>query len=259
MVSMRILFVFILAFVLTSCGLNTKATESPVVTAALPDFSSITDVKEKKEAFFEFLLPLVYEANARIMKERKLVMKWQKGKRLTTAEKKTLANIKTKYRVTTDDIEEQKTLLSRRILLIPPSIVLAQAANESAWGTSRFAREGNNLFGQWCFSVGCGIVPGERNHRSKHEVKVFKSPFYSVSSYMRNLNSHEQYQDLRLIREKALPDYESIDGLQLAEGLLGYSERREEYVVEIQQMIRSNNLQDLDADPLGKGINNGQQ
>ncbi len=130
--------------------------------------------------------------------------------------------------------------------------MLAQAANESGWGNSRFAREGNNLFGQWCFSIGCGIIPGERNHRSRHEVQVFETPFESVSSYMRNLNSHQQYQELRIIREQSLQQNETINGLLLTEGLLGYSERGEDYVLEIQQMIRSNKLQKLDTEPLGE-------
>lgn len=252
MVFVRSVFVFILLASLAGCDSEPKETTSPVVNAPLPDFTEFSDVKEKKRAFFEFLLPLVHEANSRIMSERELIDKWRNGNKLTTAEQKKLERILIKYRVTTDDIGEQETLLLRRVYPLPPSIVLAQAANESAWGSSRFAREGNNLFGQWCFSIGCGIIPGERNHRSKHEVQVFETPFESVSSYMRNLNSHQQYQELRSIREQYLQENETINGLLLAEGLLGYSERGEEYVIEIKDMIRFNKLQQLDADPLGE-------
>lgn len=252
MVFVRSVFFFILLVSLVGCDSEPKETITPVVNAPLPDFTEFSDIKEKKRAFFEFLLPLVHEANARIMSERKLIKKWRDGNKLTTAEQKKLEKILVKYRVTTDDIDEQETLLLRRVYLIPPSLVLAQAANESAWGSSRFAREGNNLFGQWCFSIGCGIIPGERNHRSKHEVQVFETPFESVSSYMRNLNSHPQYQELRRIREQYLQENKTINGLLLAEGLLGYSERGEEYVIEIKDMIRFNKLQQLDAEPLGE-------
>lgn len=252
MVFIRSVFVFILLTSLVGCDSKPKETTPPVVNTPLPDFTEFSDVKEKKRAFFEFLLPLVHEANSRIMSERELIDKWREGNKLTTAEQKKLERILIKYRVTTDDIGEQETLLLRRVYPIPPSLVLAQAANESAWGSSRFAREGNNLFGQWCFTIGCGIIPGERNHRSKHEVQVFETPFESVSSYMRNLNSHQQYQDLRSIREQYLQENETINGLLLAEGLLGYSERGEEYVIEIKDMIRFNKLQQLDAEPLGE-------
>lgn len=253
---MKFFFVFALVFSLIGCspdksdnGASTVDTNAP-----LPDFSTYSDVKEKKAAFFDFLLPLVHEANLRIMSERQLIEKWQDGKKLSASEQKKLNKIFTKYRVTTDDTKQQEEILLRRIYPIPPSIVLAQAANESGWGNSRFAREGNNLFGQWCFTIGCGIVPGERNHRAKHEVKVFDTPFDSVSSYMRNLNSHEQYKDLRGIREQLLQQDELVDGLQLADGLLKYSERREEYVIEIKQMIISNKLQELDTEPLGETV-----
>lgn len=254
---MKIFFIILLSAVLAACDSTPEPSNNPALTAPLPDFSDFTDVKAKKRAFFEFLLPLVYEANQRITVERELVKKWQENDNLSDVEQEKIERILTKYRVTTDDRDEQETLILRRVQPLPPSIVLAQAANESAWGTSRFAREGNNLFGQWCFTIGCGIIPGERNHRAKHEVRVFESPFNSVSSYMRNLNSHEQYQDLRIIRQQLLEQEATVTGKALANGLLGYSERGEDYVHEIQQMIRFNKLSQLDANPLGDQENNG--
>lgn len=253
MVFMRNLLVFILLAALVGCDSSPEDSNPTTNTAdSLPDFSEFSDVKEKKRAFFEFLLPLVHEANARILNERQLIEKWQQNKKLTTEEQQKLEKIRLKYRVTTDDIEKQEELLLRRVQVIPPSIVLAQAANESAWGNSRFAREGNNLFGQWCFTEGCGMIPGARGDNASHEVQIFNTPFESVNSYMRNLNSHQQYHDLRVIREQSLIENEVINGLLLAEGLLGYSERGEEYVLEIQNMIRFNKLQQLDDDPLGE-------
>lgn len=245
---MRKIFILALLLSLAGCDSSPDNLASTAVEAPLPNFSEYSDVNEKKEAFFSFLLPLVHEANARILSERELIEKWQAGNKLNKAEQKKFKHILTKYRVTTEDKEEQAEQLLRRVQVIPPSLVLAQAANESAWGNSRFARKGNNLFGQWCFTKGCGIVPSGRSGDAKHEVQIFETPFQSVSSYMRNLNSHPQYKTLRRIREKAVQEGAPISGLELANGLLGYSERGEEYVEEIQSMIRFNKLDQLDSD-----------
>lgn len=223
-----------------------------LVVPPLPDFSTIDDVQEKKQAFFDYMLPLIHEANARIMAERMLVEKWHlDADSLSSDEQAELQHLLTKYRVTSDDPDEQKDLLLRRVNTIPPSLVLAQAANESAWGTSRFAREGNNLFGQWCFSRGCGLVPEDRNDGSRHEVRAFDTPLDSITSYMRNLNSHPQYRDLRELRLQDIEQQGHPGGISLAEGLQGYSERGDEYVDEIQQMIRFNRLQRFDETPQG--------
>ena len=133
-----------------------------------------------------------------------------------------------------------------RVDIIPASLVLAQAANESAWGTSRFAVEGNNLFGQWCFTRGCGLVPSGRDSDAKHEVKVFESIADSVASYFRNLNTHHQYQTLRTIRAEIRWLKMPVDSTYLAWGLEGYSIRGEPYIRELIEMISHNRLQNFD-------------
>ena len=125
---------------------------------------------------------------------------------------------------------------------------LAQAANESAWGTSRFATKGNNLFGQWCFSKGCGLVPRGRVEGASHEVAKFSSPFRSVRAYIQNLNRHPTYQELRDIRQEDRRGKDPLSGVDMAAGLLGYSERGQEYVDEIRAMIHYNNLTFYDDD-----------
>lgn len=213
----------------------------------LPDFTLINDVKEKKEAFFSYLIPLIHQANKQIQYERTQLEDWISADDLSEQEQEQFEGLLLKYRIKTDDPIVRKQLIERRVNPLPTSLVLAQAANESAWGTSRFAREGNNLFGQWCFSLGCGLIPGERNHRARHEVRVFDSPYQSVTSYMLNLNTHPQYQNLRELRliETDLVGYST--GLNLSIGLEGYSQRGEEYVKEVQKMIQINNLTHLDA------------
>ncbi|MDX8381543.1 MAG: glucosaminidase domain-containing protein, partial [Ghiorsea sp.] len=130
--------------------------------------------------------------------------------------------------------------LLKRVDTVPLELVLSQAANESAWGTSRFARKANNLFGQWCFTKGCGLVPSRRNAGSTHEVAAFKSPQLSVRSYLRNLNTGRVYKDLRTIRAQKRAQGKTATAFELAEGLNKYSERGQAYVKEIRSMIKYN-------------------
>jgi Bax protein len=123
---------------------------------------------------------------------------------------------------------------------VPDHLVLAQAANESAWGTSRFAREGNNLFGQWCFRQGCGLVPASRPDGATYEVARFESVSQSIGSYMHNLNTGRTYQELREIRALARENGHDPDANAMAAGLMSYSERGEDYISELRSMIRHN-------------------
>ena len=211
--------------------------------ADLPDFSSYSDTTEKKAAFFSFLYPRIVLANSRILIERGYLQSLSDKDELSKSELTWLKNQAERLRV---DEEPGSTDMFRRLEnrldVIPPSLIMAQAANESAWGTSRFARRGNNLFGQWCFSKGCGIVPQSRVEGASHEVADFESPYLSVRSYIQNLNRHPAYQTLRDVRLRARSSGDDASGSSLAAGLLDYSERGEEYVKEIRSMIRYNNL-----------------
>lgn len=209
----------------------------------LPDFSTYRDTTEKKAAFFSFLYPRIVLANSRILIEREYLRSLSGKESLTKSELTWLENQAERLRVDEEPgSPDMFRRLEYRLDVIPPSLVMAQAANESAWGTSRFARRGNNLFGQWCFSKGCGIVPQSRIEGASHEVASFSSPYISVRSYIQNLNRHPAYQKLRDIRREARTDGNYASGASLAAGLLDYSERGEEYVKEIRSMIRHNNL-----------------
>ncbi len=137
----------------------------------------------------------------------------------------------------------------RRVNVIPPSLALAQAANESGWGTSRFAREANNYFGQWCYETGCGLVPARRDKNKTHEVAAFESPKESVGRYINNLNSNRAYQSLRDIRSRLIANNEPVTGYALAAGLNRYSERGADYVSELRAMIDYNKLSQFDTNP----------
>lgn len=209
----------------------------------LPDFSTYRDTTEKKAAFFSFLYPRIILANSRILIEREYLHSLSGKASLTKSELTWLQRQAERLRVDEEPgSPDMFRRLEYRLDVIPPSLVMAQAANESAWGTSRFARRGNNLFGQWCFSKGCGIVPQSRIEGASHEVASFSSPYISVRSYIQNLNRHSAYQKLRDIRREARTNGNYASGSGLAAGLLDYSERGEEYVEEIRSMIRHNNL-----------------
>src|SRR5690554_1092104 len=217
--------------------------------ADLPDFFSYRDTTEKKVAFFSFLYPRIVLANSRILIERDYLDSLTRKETLSQKEHIWLAAQAKRLRVDEEPgTPEQFNLLRKRLDVIPPSLILAQAANESAWGTSRFATEGNNLFGQWCFSKGCGLVPLSRVEGASHEVAKFSSPYQSVRSYIQNLNRHPTYQLVRDLRLQNRQAEQPLSGLAMAEGLLGYSERGEEYIKEIRSMIRYNNLEFYDQE-----------
>ncbi|MBU2923321.1 glucosaminidase domain-containing protein [Colwellia sp. 4_MG-2023] len=214
-----------------------------------PNFEEYAAGTERKSAFFNYFIPLIDEKNINIKKTRKQLLLWSENRNnISWWDKRKIADIAIQYRVTDatidDDIFWQKLL--KRVDVLPPSLVLAQAANESAWGTSRFAQLGNNFFGQWCFEKGCGLIPNKRDSGKSHEVAAFDSPQQSLESYMNNLNSHPAYQSLRNIRAQQRADKQPITGLVLAEGLSRYSERGMEYITELRAMIKFNKLTQYD-------------
>ena len=215
---------------------------------AVPDFSSMENVQGKKDAFFEFMLPIIRGVNDDIRKERQLVYDFKQqldsGRSFSKRDAEQFAELTRKYRLKVEQLSYEKNIKSllKRVDTIPASLALAQAANESAWGTARFAREGNNYFGLWCWSKNCGMIPTERDEEAIHEVASFKTVDAGVAYYMQNLNSHPAYQLLRDLRAALKAKGKPVKGWDLAGGLLDYSERREAYVDEIREMITYNDL-----------------
>ncbi|MGR6839705.1 glucosaminidase domain-containing protein [Aliivibrio wodanis] len=216
-----------------------------------PDFKAFTDVKEKKAAFFNFMYPAVISENDRVKEEREflesLVMKLDNDTDVSSKELKKATELSVLYKETMTDsgitAEWINTMLVK-VDYIPAPLVLSQGANESAWGTSRFALEANNYFGQWCYTKGCGVVPSKRNEGAAHEVAKFDSSQDAVHAYFMNVNRNNAYAELRIIRAKLHSSPEALTPEQeanaLANGLIRYSERGEAYVEEIQAMIRHN-------------------
>lgn len=214
-----------------------------------PDFSKYDAGDERKQAFVSYFVPLINAANAEIIKDRKTALELQsKSADLGFFERRSLHSLAENYALQEFDEgnPEHWNELLKRINTVPASLALAQAANESAWGTSRFAQEGYNYFGQWCFKPGCGLVPEKRAAGKTHEVATFSSPADSVKAYIDNLNRNSAYESLRSIRAQRVEKTGSASGIELAGGLLNYSERGQEYVLDIQTMIGNNQLEQYD-------------
>lgn len=212
---------------------------------AIPDFASISDVTEKKRAFFAYLLPEIKRQNELVMQERHFVLsidqKIQSQSVITDTQMAKLKKLADKYKLKADaELIELVTSLLKRVDIIPPELVLVQAANESAWGTSRFARNGYNFFGLWCFKKGCGFVPKQRDDGLEHEVAKFKNLPHAVNTYVRNLNRHYAYEQLRTIRYRLRTNQQKITAEALVHGLMSYSERGQDYIEELLNMIRFN-------------------
>ncbi|ALE52280.1 hypothetical protein SP60_02985 [Candidatus Thioglobus autotrophicus] len=200
-----------------------------------PDFTKIKDVNQRKQAFFEYLLPEINKQNEKIVQLRHAL----KTDNINSFK---LQKIYNRYRVKEGDID---TLLMR-VDIIPASLILAQGAYESNWGRSRFAKYYHNFFGLWCFEKGCGIVPLKRDKAATHEVAKFSSLDKSVEYYMRSINRNSAYATLRKIRKNKRDKQAHITGLALAEGLENYAEIGYEYVETVQSIIRYNKLSQYD-------------
>jgi len=222
----------------------------------LPDLAAVEDVPTMKRTFFSFLRPIVVEENDRIRDQRAqledLRVALAAGERLGWLARRRLRRLAEEYEVPWQPDEPAAVVaaLARRVDVIPPDLALAQAAKESGWGRSRFALEGNNLFGQWCYEPGCGLVPSQRPAGTQHEVAAFDSVDEAIRRYMNNLNTHERYRVFRKTRAELRSSDRPLSGQALVPGLLGYSERGEVYLDELQAMLRQN--RDL-LDEVGRG------
>ncbi len=214
-----------------------------------PEFADIRHTPARKKAFYDFLLPKIHAANAEVRKERRwigqLAMRLLEGGALTDNERAAITRIEKRYRLPAQqELSDANRLgaLLKRVDTVPVSLVVAQAAKESGWGTSRFATEANNYFGIWCFYEGCGVTPLRRKVGLSHEVATFSDVSQSVRYYVRTLNTHNAYEGFRDMRAEGRKRNRPVSGAELASGLERYSERGFAYVEEIQAMIRYNKL-----------------
>ena len=205
------------------------------------DLDALQNTKLKKETFIKIVLPLIVAENERIIADRKKLILLSDKKFTTDLEKQWLRQKLLEYKVKKGNINE----LLLRMDIIPTSIALAQAAKESGWGTSRFALEGNAIFGQWTWS-GQGIAPLDRESNKNHKILKFPILRASVKAYQNNLNTHKSYLKFRKKRSSLREKKKKISGLELTETLNNYAQTGSEYTKILNQIIRQNRLTDFE-------------
>ena len=213
------------------------------------DLDEIKDTKLKKETFIKIVLPLVVAENDKILDD-KIKLKRITSKKMTTDKEKSWLRLKLReYKVKNSDITE----LDKRMDIIPVSIALAQAAKESGWGTSRFALEGNAIFGQWTWT-GQGIEPLDKGKHEGHKILRFPILRASVKAYKNNLNTHKGYSEFREKRYSLRKRNKSIKGLQLTNTLDRYAQTGKEYTEILEQIIKQNDLSDFETVQLTNSV-----
>ena len=230
-----------------------KKLVKPVALTLLPaEIKMIENTKQRKEFFIQIILPLILQENNNIRLDRKRLFSIINKSSNSDLEKKWLQKKYKQYGVSSRDLSTLKVRMDE----IPVSLAIAQAAKETGWGTSRFAQEGNALFGQWTWS-GEGLKPKDSDSSEGHKVMKFNVLQASVRAYQRNLNTHSSYRAFREARAKLRDQSKNLDSLILVQFLNEYAETGEKYVEVLQKIIQQNNLKDFDDAkllPSSKGL-----
>lgn len=217
-------------------------------------------VADKKRIFFRIIAPIVLRVNELILEDRTraepIARQLAAGLPVLPEDDTWIRTLATRYGVigfADDDLGAEKLEeLLRRVDIVPPSLALAQAASESGWGTSRFADEGNSLFGQWSWSEGIKPAGQRTDEHGDHRIAAFDSTGGSVAAYVRNLNTHRTYQEFRRKREDLRRRHLPVRGSDLVDTVIGYSERGQVYVDELKALMRQNRLDATDDATLRK-------
>jgi Bax protein len=219
-----------------------KKLVKPVALTLLPqEIKMIENSKKRKEFFIQIVLPLIIEENNNIKLDRKTLFTIINKSNNSVSEKQWLERKYKQYGVRSKDLSTLKIRMDE----IPVSLAIAQAAKETGWGTSRFALEGNALFGQWTWS-GEGLKPKEAKEGQSHKVMKFNILQASVRAYQRNINTHSSYKDFRKARAKLRDSNKPLDSIELSKYLNKYAETGNQYVEVLQKIIKQNKLQDFD-------------
>ena len=219
-----------------------KKLVKPVALTLLPkEIKMIENSKKRKEFFIQIVLPLIIEENNNIKLDRKTLFTIINKSNNSVSEKQWLERKYKQYGVKSGDLSTLKIRMDE----IPVSLAIAQAAKETGWGTSRFALEGNALFGQWTWS-GEGLKPKEAKEGQSHKVMKFNILQASVRAYQRNINTHSTYKDFRKARAKLRDNNKPLDSIELSKYLNKYAETGNQYVEVLQKIIKQNKLQDFD-------------
>ena len=205
------------------------------------EMKNIENVKKRKKLFIQIVLPLIIEENTRIKLDRKRLFVILNKNNNSKTDKEWLKDKFRQYGVLKNDLSTLKIRMDE----IPVSLAIAQAAKETGWGTSRFAQQGNALFGQWTWS-GDGIKPAGADEESKHKVARFKVLKASVKAYQRNINTHSSYKKFRKERAIQRDNNGKLNSLELVKYLDKYAETGFEYIKVLTKIIEQNSLKDFD-------------
>ena len=218
-----------------------------IIFSSLPeDFMDIEPVSERKKLFINTLLPIIFLENSRILEDRKKILDWWNESQGENFSRdfwpSWLFELSEKY----DSFDSNLGNLLVKVDIIPISMVLAQAAIESGWGTSRYLREGNAIFGQYTFDKKKGLKPINRDKDKKFFIRKFSNLSESTRSYLKNLNTNLAYKEFREERKKLRMGGEILSGLKLSSFMTRYSERKNDYVNDLKKIIESNNFMKFD-------------
>ena len=220
---------------------KTKLVQPFPITHLPEEMKIIQGTKKKKNLFIKIILPLILEENNKVKLDRKKLFAILNKSNNSAAEKRWLNNKFKQYGVLNKDL----LTLKIRMDIVPVSLALAQAAKETGWGKSRFALEGNALFGQWTWS-GEGIKPAGADDNTTHKVMKFKVLKTSVKAYLRNINTHSSYKKFRMVRAVLRDSGKNLDSMILANYLDKYAATGEKYIIILKKIIKQNNLKDFD-------------
>ena len=218
-----------------------------IIFSSLPkDFMEIQPVIERKRLFINTLIPIIYSENLQILNDRKKILDWWRESDGENFSRdfwpQWLFELSEKYGSSDSNLGN----LLVRVDIVPISLALAQAAIESGWGTSRYSREGNAVFGQYTFDESEGLKPRDRNKNDQFFIKKFSNLSESVRSYLKNINTHLAYADFREERKKLRMSGENLSGYKLVNFLKDYSERKDFYIKDVKEIMTSNNFKKFD-------------
>lgn len=239
-------FFFLVFIVLTIAGCMEEQQLGPSKIVDLPHVTS------PREHFIQQVARCARRLNATILQTRQTLLKrykqYRQRKSFNVVDQAWLQRLAKQYHITVWDASNIQSwqLLLTRVDIVPNALVIAQAINESAWGTSRFAREANNYFGQWCYQRGCGLIPKRRPAGKHYEVKRFDNLQASMRAYLHNLNTAVFYKDFRQLRAKLRRRGDALNALMLVKTLSNYSQQRQQYVNSLHALMTHYHLSKFD-------------
>jgi len=222
-----------------------KEMPDTLLTAVPNNLAQAASVTIKKQLFIQILLPIIVAEQAVMLEKRKRVVNLiqQSGNSLSSTSNPWFAGLIKEYRINRNlDSSAQIEELLKRIDTLPVELIITQAAIESGWGTSRFAVEGNSLFGEWTFGENAGLTPNNRQSGKTHQVKKFDSLQHSIRSYVKNINRNNAYKELREARYEMRKQGRVLDARKLANYLHRYSQKGMAYVDSLQLIMNTKEL-----------------